>query len=364
MVLFTAAINASIQKDEKLEQIFKASRAAVGTEEEIGKISNIDTSADCVGPKGDYQTRVKSFRANKTFFVQTFSYKNDVTVLFIKNSVGWKRNAIKRSFEPVSEFEKLVVNLHEYQKLAFDFRNIFTDFKYERLELFEGRASHKVSAKTKIGTNIELFFDGKTKRLAGYILPIPDSKTPVKNVFNEWKLVGKVTLPSVVTATDSAGKWVLKFKRIELNKTDEDEPQLSSTLDDLNELMRLHKEHKTAHLTYDAELFIKSFADDLPQLQSGKVRTGTQAENLARFNKYFASYKFLEWEDINPPSIKISKDGTLATKIVEKRVRGTYKNEKGEEETDHTIFAWLEVWEKIDGEWKVSAVASTSKSAK
>jgi len=130
---------------------------------------------------------------------------------------------------------------------------------------------------------------------------------------------------------------------------------------DKAELMRLHKEHQTAHLTYDAELFLESFADEVTQLQRGQVKTQDKAANLKRFKSYFSSYKFIEWEDIKPPVIKISKDGTLATIIVEKRVRGTYKNDKGEEEKDLTIFAWLEVWEKIDGKWKITTIASTAR---
>ena len=134
-----------------------------------------------------------------------------------------------------------------------------------------------------------------------------------------------------------------------------------STNKDRDELMRLHKEHQKAHLTYDAELFVKSFGENLTQIQRGQVKTNTKEENLKRFENYFANYKFIEWEDINPPVIKISKDGTLATVIVEKRVRGTYKNEKGEEEKDHSIFAWLEVWEKIEGKWKIVTIASTAR---
>ena len=197
--------------------------------------------------------------------------------------------------------------------------------------------------------------------MSGYILPIPNSKETVKNVFQEWKTFGKIKLPSKVKAIDSGGDWILDFNIIDLNQADEKALNIPPIVEDLAELLRLHKEHQTAHLTYDPELFIKSFADKLPQIQSGRIRTGTKEENLARFKKYFSSYKFLEWEDINPPVIKISKDGTLATKIVEKRVRGTYKNDKGVEESDHTIFAWLEVWEKIDGKWKVVTVASTSR---
>ncbi len=140
--------------------------------------------------------------------------------------------------------------------------------------------------------------------------------------------------------------------------------QSAARANDLSELRRLHKQHQTAHLTYDAELFVGSFKEKVTQLQRGYVATKTKAENLARFKKYFASYKFIEWNDIKPPVFNISKDGTLATVIVEKRVRGTYKNEKGEEEQDHSIFAWLEVWEKIDGKWKIAIVASTARDGK
>ena len=103
------------------------------------------------------------------------------------------------------------------------------------------------------------------------------------------------------------------------------------------------------------------FADNVTQLQRGTLSSKTKAENLARFKSYFSSFKFSEWEDIAPPVIKISKDGTMATKTVRKRVRGSYKNEKGEDVSDHTVFAWIEVWEKLDGRWKLTTIASTEK---
>ncbi|NNE98471.1 MAG: DUF5050 domain-containing protein [Pyrinomonadaceae bacterium] len=130
---------------------------------------------------------------------------------------------------------------------------------------------------------------------------------------------------------------------------------------DRAELLRLHKQHQTAHLTYNADLFVETFAETLPQIQRGEVSLRNKAENLTRIKSYFKSYKFLEWQDVKPPIIRISKDGTMATKIVEKRVSGTYKNEKGEPIKDLTEFAWLEVWEKIEGKWKVVTVASTRK---
>jgi len=133
---------------------------------------------------------------------------------------------------------------------------------------------------------------------------------------------------------------------------------------DLTELLRLHKQQKTAHLTNNAELFIEMFSDPFTQIQNGSVLIFTKEKSLARFKNYFATMKFQEWSDIAPPVVKISKDGTLATVTVNKRVRATYKNEKGEEEKDHSIFAWLTVWEKINGKWKVTTIASTAKYGK
>ena len=80
-----------------------------------------------------------------------------------------------------------------------------------------------------------------------------------------------------------------------------------------------------------------------------------------RFKSYFATFKFKEWENIRPPVISVSKDGSMATIAVQKRVRGTYKNEKGDVVEENVVYAWLEVWEKINRKWKVVTVASTER---
>ncbi|MEZ5345785.1 MAG: nuclear transport factor 2 family protein [Pyrinomonadaceae bacterium] len=358
---------ASVQTNSaqaELQKVFAAAKAAVGAEQDIRQIRSIEAFAECTGPKGRYTTLIRSFGSNKTYFTQSFEYKDEDSEVFINDSLAWRRSAGSPGFAIVSPFERLVVNLHEFQRMAFDFENMFTGFQFAGEEDFENRRSLKVKAKNALGGDIFLFFDRETSRLSGYILPVPNSGETVKNVFADWKRAGKLELPSTVVATDSAGEWTLKFSRIDVNTADEKILDVPSEVKDLAELLRLHKEHQTAHLTYNAELFLESFADNVTQIQRGQVRTQDKAANLARFKNYFASYKFKEWEDVKPPVIRISKDGTLATIIVEKRVSGTFKNEKGEEESDLTEFAWLEVWEKINGKWKVVTIASTTKPAK
>lgn len=160
--------------------------------------------------------------------------------------------------------------------------------------------------------------------------------------------------PNLITLVIFAFLFTINFQSVSAQKSNED----------LTELLRLHEQQKTAHLTNNAELFIEMFSDPFTQIQNGSILTFSKEKSLARFKNYFATMKFQEWSDIAPPVVKISKDGTLATVTVNKRVRATYKNEKGEEEKDHSIFAWLSVWEKIGGKWKVTTIASTAKYGK
>lgn len=344
-------------RDNDLDRIFSSAIEAVGAATEIKKIRSIEVFADCLGPKGKYSTQIISFRDGKTRFTQQFSYPNEPSDIFINNRIAWQKSDLSL----VSPFQKLVVNLHEYQRMSVDFQKMFHDFALLGTEIFENRPSIKVQAKNELNGTIYLYFDVETKLLTGYVLPIPDSQQTVKNVFTKWKRVGKLKLPTKVTATDSSGDWVLDFQKISFNKSDSKIFVTPPRVSDLAELMRLQEQQKTAHLNYKAEMFVEMFAENLTQVQRGNISTRTRAENLFRFKNYFDTFKFIEWENLKSPVIKISKDGTLATIIVQKRVRGTYKNDKGQDVLDHTDFAWLEVWEKIDGQWKVVTVASTEK---
>jgi hypothetical protein len=344
-------------QNAELEKVFSAAINAVGGAKEINQIRSLEVIAECVGPKGKYTTEIVSFRDRKTRFRQKFSYKNELSDIFIKDNLAWDANG----YSLVPPFQRLAVELHEYQKMSFDFQKMFHDFVLEGPENFAGRPSLKVRAQHELNGPIYLFFNAKTKLFAGFVLPIPNSGETIKNVIDEWKLVGKLKLPSKATATDSSGDWVLNFEKISLNKSDAKMFEVPPRVIDLIELTRLHEQQRAAHLSYNAEMFIEMFADNLTQIQRGNASNRTKAENLAHFKNYFSTFKFIEWEDLQPPVIKISRDGTLATIIVQKRVRGTYRNEKGEEVPDRTDFAWLEVWEKQNNQWKIVTVASTEK---
>jgi hypothetical protein len=359
--LFTLVLLSSLNVfgtgDARLDKLFGDAINAVGNKSDLGKVKSIVAVAECVGPKGEYKTTVTSFRDDRTAFEQTYSYKPSASV-FINGSAVWENSAEPSVSTP---FQRMVARSHEYQKMAFDLPQFFTDPELVGEVSFAGKVSTKVKAKNELGMTSYLYFDKATSRFSGYVLEIPNSTETITNVILEWKTVGNLTLPSVVKATDKQGEWTLRFNSIKLNAANDSRLKVPTVVSDHVELMRLHEQHKTAHLTNNVDLFVGTFADEITQIQNGMVVAITKDKSRERFEKYFANFKFEEWSDINPPKITISKDGTMAAKTVEKRVRGTYKYPDGTVEADDTTFAWLEVWRKIGGKWKVTMIASTVK---
>lgn len=136
---------------------------------------------------------------------------------------------------------------------------------------------------------------------------------------------------------------------------------MSDLSPDYTELLRLHEQQRTAHLTKNADLFVSMFHDPMWQLNGGRIVSRSTEENRGRVQTYFDAVQFLAWDDLEPPIIRISADGTMASIIVNKRVHLTYQDENGATQEENTIFAWMEAWEKLDGRWQIIANASTNR---
>jgi hypothetical protein len=130
---------------------------------------------------------------------------------------------------------------------------------------------------------------------------------------------------------------------------------------DRAELLRLHDLAQTAHLDKRPDLMVASFADSLLNIARGAVTVRTPAESRARFQAYFDRSTFQEWADLAPPIIRISPDGQMAYVIVQKRVRLTAPDSTGAQRPVHTIYAWVELYEKRGGKWTLMGVASTDR---
>ncbi|HEX7335747.1 MAG TPA: nuclear transport factor 2 family protein [Gemmatimonadales bacterium] len=130
---------------------------------------------------------------------------------------------------------------------------------------------------------------------------------------------------------------------------------------DRAELLRLHERQRAAHLQRRADWLVSEWADSLISVSRGRVSVGNAERGRAGFQEYLDASTFQAWDDIVPPRIRISPDGEMAYVIVEKRVHLTTEGADGAAEAERTRFAWLSVYEKQGGEWRLAAIASTER---
>ena len=125
----------------------------------------------------------------------------------------------------------------------------------------------------------------------------------------------------------------------------------------VNELLRMHYRDRAAHFNRDAASIYADFADEYFNIGNGQVNRADREAGQKRMQAYFDASTFLEWDDITPPVIRVSDDGSMAYILVHKKVRLLNKNGGGKEEIE--VFAWTTTLKKIDGKWKMTSVTST-----
>jgi ketosteroid isomerase-like protein len=126
-------------------------------------------------------------------------------------------------------------------------------------------------------------------------------------------------------------------------------------------LLRLHERGREAHLAKRADWLVAGQADSLISVSRGGVSVNPRERVRANFQPYLDASTFQAWDDIVPPRIRISADGQMAYVVVQKRVHLTSRDSTGAMQAERTRFAWMSVYEKQGGEWRMTAIASTDR---
>lgn len=120
------------------------------------------------------------------------------------------------------------------------------------------------------------------------------------------------------------------------------------------------KREQQAHLEKNVDLLFANGLSGITVVNRGTVSKPTDEETRNRFNSYFENVNFIKWEDTADPIIRFSDDSTLAYAIIQKQVILTLK-EDVTAKPDTTDFAWISIWRKTNGKWKMESIASTNK---
>jgi hypothetical protein len=125
------------------------------------------------------------------------------------------------------------------------------------------------------------------------------------------------------------------------------------------ELLRLHKSDREAHFRTDVDLLQESAPEEFIAVSDGKIYRTTKADGRKRFAEYFRGAKYYEWDDVEEPIVRISKDGSMAWMITRVRVRRAQKDAAGKEQEQKFIYAGIMTYEKRAGRWMRVANVST-----
>ncbi len=353
----TVALLASattLAAQENAEQVLEKYMQAIGGRNNIARVQHIYAFAHCNGPNGAYQTEVQSAHGSKTLFKQVRANKPDY-IGMVNGDTNWTMVP-----EPAIANKQTAFawRSHELQWIATHLTERFRNLVFAGYEDFAGKRAIKLSGIDELNKTAHLYFDTNTYLLAGFTIfdPFGEQQETIQLTIQEWKKTGRLLMPKKVVFTDKKGSFELYFRTIKVNQAAAGTFDVPARVTAITELLQLHDVQRRAHFSRDARLLVSIIANDYMEVSKGKIVKPGKEQLLKRFQQYFDSVSFIEWDDIEPPVIRVSDDATMASMLVNKRVRLTTQN--GKEEI--TVFAWSASFRKEKEQWRLTSIASTS----
>jgi hypothetical protein len=116
-------------------------------------------------------------------------------------------------------------------------------------------------------------------------------------------------------------------------------------------ILRLYETTRRGHLEGDAAKLLAQYAPQWDDLRSGAIVARTIEEEHERIAGQLAGMRYLAWDDVTPPRVEVSADGTMAWLLGEVRARAIQTQPDGSERAIAYRCAWLQVYARRDGRW-------------
>jgi len=133
----------------------------------------------------------------------------------------------------------------------------------------------------------------------------------------------------------------------------------SDLLRDRESLLSLHAQERQAHLRGDADLLAREMADQVTDVEDGKVNVRSREEMRRRFTDYFSQVKYSFWDDVVAPRVRVSPDGQMAWVVIQ--VKAGLSDVAGPKAGQAREFqsSWISIYEKRErsGTWSESRLA-------
>ena len=231
-----------------------------------------------------------------------------------------------------------------------------------------GAPVRRVDGVDGFGLPVALFVgrDGMPAGL-GFTNPTSNGASGIIVLLADWRLSRGLRLFHAATFVHGADRYAYRYVRLStldsappgVGAPPEVRTLVAARAADLRQLLEAHEAGRRAHLEADADLLVSGFAHDYANVARGEVSRPERAASRERFSRYLAASRFLEWDDIEPPAVRIALDGSMAHVTVRKRVR--IVSAANAADTSHTVYAWTALFEKRAGEWRLVSITSTDR---
>lgn len=122
------------------------------------------------------------------------------------------------------------------------------------------------------------------------------------------------------------------------------------------ELLAMHAAVRRAHYEADPAGVIANDAEEWINVRDGETTVRHRADDMRMFTEYFAGATYYEWDDVEPPIVKVADDASIAWMITHVRVRRTQNAEVLDFE-----YAGIETYEKHGNRWVKTTETGTFK---
>lgn len=125
------------------------------------------------------------------------------------------------------------------------------------------------------------------------------------------------------------------------------------------ELLAIHAADRAAHFARDAAALLSHHPETFISVTNGVIQHVPIDNAREGFEAYFKNATYYEWDDLEPPIVRVSQDASMGWMIVRNKVRRVQVNDQGVHHEREFIYAGIMTYERQDGTWVRVANVST-----
>ena len=331
---------------------------ALGMDVPVSSIHTLSTRAEVSVSDGlKYGTETVFHDRQRSVFKRV--YPDRTVIQGVEGMYVWSSNGEVESELPIGMAEFILGHQFHAQILFYD--RLHQNLEAPEATSFQG--SSVFVLKSDAGTTSMFFDENGPVGMQIQRLPSDPIQHPIVFTYEDWRSVYGVRLPFTVLIDDGEREFRYSFSEVLLNEGSLNEHRTAwHLLTDEQKLLQRHRAIMDGHLNENSGAFVSAYSDSLTIASQGDVFTFSRQEASRSMTNLLAGRDYLIYDDLIRPIVRVSDDGTLGWVIVQISAKGHRLDDQGViAEPLKFTSAWIELYERVKGEWKMKGTISNFK---